>query len=48
MAKFRSGARKLAVRASLSDASYPRLMVSLRSGHLASKPDDIEFRAAWC
>ena len=29
------------MRASLSDASYPRLMVSLRPGCLASKPDDI-------
>ena len=48
--EHRSGTRKPAVRASLSDASYPRLMVSLRPGRLASKPDDIvpRFRAAWC
>ena len=29
------------MRAGLSDASYPRVMVSLGSGRLASKPDDI-------
>src|SRR4051812_21248520 len=35
------GARKPAVRAGLSDASYPRVMTSLRPGRLASKPECI-------
>ena len=43
--EHRSGARKLAVRASLSDASYPRLILSLCPGCLASKPDDIARRS---